>query len=111
MRAIEAYEDHYVTRCALRVAPLLFVRLGELRHAEWAEFDQDEGLWAIPTHKMKMRREHLVPLPHQALAILKELWPLTGSRRYLFPSIRTSARPMNNNTMTAAYDAWATLRT
>src|SRR3546814_14436111 len=90
------------TRCALRLAPLVFARPGELRHAEWAEFDLDAAEWRIPAHKMKMREAHVVPLSSHAVAILRELHPLTGRGRYLFPGIRTATEPLSENTVTAA---------
>jgi len=104
MRAIEGYTGHPVATAALRLAPLLFVRPGELRKAAWAEFDLDgcEPLWRIPAEKMKARREHLVPLCTQAVAILKELKPLTGHRSYVFPAIGQADRPMSENTLGAA---------
>jgi integrase len=105
LRSIDGYAGDFVTRCALRLAPLLFVRPGELRHAEWAELDFDAAEWRIPAGKMKMREEHIVPLPTQAVAILRELQPLTGSGandRFLFPSIRTRTEPMSENTVNAA---------
>jgi len=104
LRAIDGYAGHPVTAFALKLAPLLFVRPGELRHAEWSEF-QLEGLepqWRIPGEKMKMREQHIVPLPSQALALLKELHRLTGRGRYVFPSLRTGSRPMSENTVNAA---------
>ena len=82
--------------------PLLFVRPGELRHAEWAEIDLDEAVWNIPGIKMKMKEPHLVPLSKQAVEILRELQPLTGASRYVFPSGRSFARPMSNNAVNAA---------
>ncbi|MEJ7746177.1 MAG: integrase arm-type DNA-binding domain-containing protein, partial [Luteimonas sp.] len=102
LRALDAYEGQFPTRCALRLAPLLFVRPGELRHAEWAEFDLDAAEWRIPAHKMKMREAHVVPLASQAVAILRELKPLTGRGRYLFPSLRSPLEPMSLNTVNAA---------
>jgi integrase len=102
LRALDDYAGQLATRCALRLAPLLFVRPGELRHAEWAEFDLDAAEWRIPAHKMKMREAHVVPLPTQAIAILRELHPLTGRGRYLFPGLRTIALPMSENTVNAA---------
>ncbi|HEY5780340.1 MAG TPA: integrase arm-type DNA-binding domain-containing protein [Lysobacter sp.] len=102
LRAIDGYTGQFATRCALRLAPLLFVRPGELRHAEWREMDLDAAVWRIPAHKMKMRETHTVPLSPQALAILRELEPLTGRGRYLFPSLRTPAEPMSENTVNAA---------
>ncbi|MEO7916710.1 MAG: integrase arm-type DNA-binding domain-containing protein, partial [Dokdonella sp.] len=78
MRAIDGFSGQYVTLAALKLAPLVFVRPGELRHAEWAEFDLDEAIWRIAAERMKMRAAHLVPLSTQAVAILQELRPLTG---------------------------------
>jgi integrase len=102
LRALDGYEGHFVVKCALRLAPLLFVRPGELRHAEWAEIDLDESVWNIPGVKMKMKEPHLVPLAKQAVDILRELQPLTGASRYVFPSARSFARPMSNNAILAA---------
>lgn len=102
LRAIGAFEGSLPVRCALRLAPLVFVRPGELRTAEWAEIDLDAAEWRIPAEKMKARQPHLVPLSRQAVAILKELKPLTGSGRFLFPSVRTRSRPMSENTINAA---------
>ncbi len=102
LRAIDGYQGSMVACCALRLAPLVFVRPGELRHAEWSEIDLDKAEWRIPAEKMKMREQHVVPLSRQAVAILRELHPLTGAGRYVFPSIRTSARPMSENTVLAA---------
>jgi integrase len=102
LRTIETYQGSFVTMCALRLAPMLFVRPGELRHAEWSEIDLDKAEWRIPAAKMKAREQHIVPLCRQAVAIMQELHPLTGEGRYLFPSVRTSARPMSENTVNAA---------
>lgn len=102
LRALEGYAGQLATRCALRLAPLVFARPGELRHAEWAEFDLDAAEWRIPAHKMKMREAHVVPLSLQAVAILRELEPLTGRGRYVFPGIRTATEPMSENTVNAA---------
>ncbi|MFC3549562.1 tyrosine-type recombinase/integrase [Lysobacter cavernae] len=102
LRACDGYTGSFVTRCALRLAPLVFVRPGELRHAEWSEIDLDRAEWTIPAHKMKMREPHLVPLSDQALTILRELHALTGRRRYVFPGGRSPKRPMSNNAVTAA---------
>lgn len=102
LRDLDGYEGSFVTRCALQLAPLLFVRPGELRQAEWAEFDLAAAEWRIPGHKMKMRHEHIVPLSRQAVAILHQLQPLTGRGRYLFPGLRTADRPMSENTVNAA---------
>jgi len=102
LRAMDAYNGSLVTKCALRLAPLVFVRPGELRQAEWAEFDLDGAQWNIPAAKMKMREPHLVPLAPQAVAVLRELHPLTGHGRYVFPSARSPQRPMSNNAVLSA---------
>ncbi|MBX7229996.1 MAG: integrase arm-type DNA-binding domain-containing protein [Burkholderiaceae bacterium] len=102
MRSIFAYEGHPYTIAALKLAPLLFVRPGELRTAEWAEIDLQAAQWRIPASKMKMKVDHLVPLCTQALDILRNLHSLTGHGRYLFPSLRTGERPMSENTLNAA---------
>ena len=102
LRAIDGYEGHLITRCALRLAPLVFVRPGELRHAEWDEINLERAEWKIPAQKMKMRSPHIVPLSSQAVAIFNEIQPLTGLGCYVFPSLRTSERPMSNNTILAA---------
>lgn len=102
LRAIDVYEGSLVTKCALRLAPLVFVRPGELRKAEWAEMDLDNAQWRIPAARMKMREEHIVPLSTQAAAILRELQPLTGRGRYVFPSHRSTMRTMSENTVNAA---------
>ena len=102
LRAIDGYTGSFMTKCALQLAPLVFVRPGELRTAEWAEFDLDAAEWRIPGEKMKMRDKHIVPLSKQAVEILRSIHPLTGSGRYVFPSVRTTARPMSENTVNAA---------
>lgn len=102
LRAIDAYKGSLVTKCALRLAPHVFLRPGELRQAEWEEFDLDAAEWNIPPEKMKMRSAHLVPLSTQALAILREIEPLTGGGKYVFPSARTADRPMSDNAVLAA---------
>lgn len=102
MRAIEGYRGSFVTRCALRLAPLVFVRPGELRKAEWTEFDLDRAEWRIPASRMKAREQHIVPLSRQAVAILRELHALTGGRQHLFPGVRTANRAMSENTVNAA---------
>jgi integrase len=102
LRAIDGFKGTFVVGCALRFAPLVFVRMGELRAAEWTEFDLDNKLWIIPAKRMKMKRDHVVPLARQAVAILKDLEPFTGSGRLVFPSVRTPARPMSENTLNVA---------
>jgi integrase len=102
LRAIEGYHGHERTRCALRLAPLTFVRPGELRRAEWSEVDFEAAEWRIPGDKMKMQMDHLIPLSSQALKVLRELHALTGNGRFLFHCDRTKARPMSENTVNAA---------
>lgn len=102
LRAIDAYSGSFVTKSALRLAPLLFVRPGELRQAEWSEIDLDSGEWNIPAEKMKTRLPHLVPLATQSLSILGELYPLTSRSRFVFPSTRSPKRPMSNNAVLSA---------
>ncbi|MEB0030196.1 tyrosine-type recombinase/integrase [Undibacterium sp. RTI2.1] len=101
LRAIKGYEGSLVTKCALQIAPLTFVRPGELRKAEWCEFNFDEAEWRIPAERMKMREKHIVPLSAQALVYLKELHNLTGHGKYVFPGARTNGRPMSENTVNA----------
>lgn len=109
LRAIHDYQGHPVTRAALKLAPLVFLRPGELRHAQWAEIDLDAALWTIPASRMKRTKQqkvsgapHLVPLAAQAVAILKDLKPLTGHGQYVFPSPRTATRPMSENGVLSA---------
>ena len=102
LRAIDDYQGDHVTRCALKLAPLTFVRPGELRRAEWTEIDMEGAEWRIPAAKMKMNEPHIVPLSRQALAVLEDLRPLTGRGRYLFPGARSAERPMSENTINGA---------
>jgi integrase len=102
LRAIETYQGAPETRAALELLALTFVRPGELRAAEWTEFDLDAAIWSIPPEKMKMKRPHRVPLAPQAVAILHELQTLTGQGKFLFPSVRSAARCMSENTINAA---------
>jgi integrase len=102
MRAIDGYTGYPVTALALKLAPLVFVRPGELRAAEWSEFDLPNAEWRIPAVRMKMKEPHIVPLARQAITILHELEPLARGGRYLFPSLRTRDRPMSENTINAA---------
>ena len=102
LRALDGYKGHPIVEAALKLAPLVFVRPGELRAAEWAEINLEAGEWRIAAHRTKMRRPHLVPLAKQAAAILREVEPLTGRGRYVFPSPRTSQRPLSDNAITAA---------
>lgn len=102
LRALHGYAGTFAVRCALKLAPLLFVRPGELRQAQWQEIDLDAGEWNIPLERMKSRLPHLVPLSAQAVAILRELHALTGRGAYVFPSARSMRRPMSNNAINAA---------
>jgi integrase len=102
LRAIDGYTGGLVVRTALKLAPLLFVRPGELRQAEWKEFDLEVGQWRIPANKMKMRESHIVPLPDQAVSTLQELQPLTGRSQYVFPGERSRQRPMSDAAINAA---------
>ena len=102
LRTIDTYQGSFITMCALRLAPLTFVRPGELRKAEWEEVNLDATEWRIPAAKTKMRQQHIVPLSKQAVRVLQDLHPLTGAGRYLFPSVRTAARPMSENTVNGA---------
>jgi len=102
MRSIYGYTGHPSTVSALKLAPLVFVRPGELRKAEWAEFDLDGAEWRIPGSKMKMGFDHIVPLSTQAMTILRGVHPVTGHCRYVFPSLRSDERPMSENTLNAA---------
>lgn len=102
LRAIYGYTGHPYTVAALKLSPMVFVRPGELRAAEWSEFDLDTAEWRIPATKMKMGVEHLVPLPTQAVEVLRGLYALSGHGRYVFPSIRTGERCMSENTVNAA---------
>lgn len=109
LRAIHAYEGLPVTRAALQLAPLVFVRPGELRKAEWPGFDLDAAEWRIDSMRMKRTKQdkltgaaHLVPLSTQAVEVLRDLQPLTGHGRYVFPSLRTGERPMSDNAVLSA---------
>lgn len=114
--AMDGYQGTLVVRCAFLLAPLVFVRPGELRQAEWQEIDLEQALWTIPAQRsdtedgrrvtaMKMGVPHLVPLARQAVAILKELQPLTGRGRFVFPSARGQGRPMSENAIRVALRA------
>jgi integrase len=102
LRSIDDFEGSFVVKCALRVSPYVFVRPGELRMAEWSEIDLEIGEWSIPGDKMKMKQPHLVPLSSQAIEILKELQPLTGHSKYVFPCHRSPLRPMSENALRVA---------
>ncbi|TPE63333.1 DUF4102 domain-containing protein [Sandaracinobacter neustonicus] len=102
MCAIDRFDGFRVTHIALRLAPHLFARPGELRHAEWSELDLEQRIWTIQAEKMKMRRPHSVPLSRQAAALLEEIRPLSGDQRYVFPCQGKRNRPMCENTLNLA---------
>jgi len=102
LRSIDDYSGSFVVKCALKIAPLVFVRPGELRHMEWTELDFENAQWNIPAGKMKMKEPHLVPLSTQAIEILKELQGLTGTSRYCFPSGRSFDRALSDNAILSA---------
>ncbi|MGF7170830.1 integrase [Sphingobium xanthum] len=102
LQAIDDFSGHQVTRLALRIAPHVFVRPGELRHAEWQEIDFDRAIWSISADKMKMRRPHRVPLSRQALALFEEAREFSGYGRYVFPGVHLGTRPMSENTLNLA---------
>ena len=102
LRAIETYGGQPSTRLALALAPHVFVRPGELRQSEWVEIDLEAAIWRIPAARMKRRREHVVPLTHQSLAILEKTRALTGDGKFLFPALGRRDRPLSENTITIA---------
>ena len=103
MRAIDGYEGYPATMYALRLAPHLFVRPGELRYAEWPEVDLEAAVWTIPAGRMKMRKPQVVPLSRQAVDLFRSWQELSGPKKgYICPSVRTTARAMSENTLNAA---------
>lgn len=102
LRAIDAFKGTFIVECALKLAPFVFVRPGELRKAEWSEMHFEDALWSIPAEKMKMREPHIVPLATQAVDILKSIKPLTGHLQYVFPNERSDKRPMSDVALLAA---------
>lgn len=102
LRVIQGFTGGFATKCALQLAPLLFVRPGELRQMEWTEIDFEAARWNIPAAKMKMREPHLIPLSEQSIAILRELQQLTGRRQYAFPGGRDPRKPMSDAALNAA---------
>ncbi|WP_234180362.1 tyrosine-type recombinase/integrase [Sphingopyxis sp. NFH-91] len=102
LRAIDGYEGLGITKLALQIAPHVFVRPGELRQASWSEIDLDAAVWEIPAERMKMRKPHHVPLSTQAIALFRELHEISGPQGFVFPGVRTRARPMSENTINAA---------
>lgn len=102
LRAIDGYSGHPLTQIALRLSPLVFVRPGELRQAEWTEVDLEKAVWRIPLGRMKSRREHVVPLSRQAVELFRKAQQFTAGERYVFRGLRTRTRPMSENTIAAA---------
>ncbi|SDO20137.1 Integrase [Filomicrobium insigne] len=102
LRAIDGYDGQPATHAALKLMALLFPRPGELRQADWKELDLDKAIWVIPASRTKMRKEHRVPLPRQAAAILRQLHEFTGPKGLVFPSVRTPRRPISDGTLNAA---------
>jgi integrase len=102
LRAIDNYGGHIGTTLALKIAPHVFVRPGELRHAEWREFDFDRSIWVIPGHKTKMRKDHIVPLSKQSLEILMTARKASGHRQFVFCSVSSVKRPISENTLNGA---------
>jgi integrase len=111
LRAIDDYDGSFTVKCAMRLSALVFLRPGELRLAEWTEFDLDAGEWNVPIERMKLKKrlkesrkgeKHLVPLAQQAVEILKTLKPVTGGGKYLFPSMTTNLKPISDNTINQA---------
>jgi len=100
LRAMDGYQGTLVVKCALRLVPLLFVRPGELRHAQWSDIDLESAEWRYLV--TKTQTAHVVPFSTQAITILKELQPLTGRGRYVFPCARTAKKPMSDNAVLAA---------
>ncbi len=102
LRAIHGYSGQPLTHLALQLTPHVFVRPGELRRAEWKEFDLDKAIWTIPAEKMKMRNPHVVPLSNQSLALLESAKAISAGQRYVFSSLYPGNRPMSENTINAA---------
>lgn len=102
LRAVDGFDGQPTTRAALQLIAILFPRPGELRMAAWSEIDFDNAIWTIPASRTKMRREHRIPLPSQAIAILRGLHELTGNGALLFPSVRSAHRCISENTLNAA---------
>jgi integrase len=102
LQAVWDYQGRHETRAALQLMALLYPRPGELRQAEWPEFDLDAAVWTIPPSRTKMRREHRKPLSAAAVAILRELFRLTGHRPLVFPSVQSPSKPLSENTLNAA---------
>lgn len=103
LRSIDAYLGHLVTRIAMQMSPHVMARPGELRQADWQEFDLDKAVWKVPPERMKMRRPHSIPLSRQVIALLRQLHELTGPDGFVFPAFHTSRRPLSENTVNQAF--------
>jgi len=104
LKAIDGYNcGYFPIKVALQLLPQLMTRPGELRSAEWTEFDLDAAIWIIPAQRMKMRKEHIVPLPRQAVKLLAGLNVIIGSGKYVFPNVRTPDKPISNNSFNEAF--------
>jgi integrase len=111
LRAVEGYRGWFSTRALLRVSPMVFQRPGELRLAEWRDFNLDGALWTVPAARMKRRKaaklngdDHLIPLARQVVAILQDLYLMSGAGHYVFPSVQTAHRPLSANTLGKALE-------
>jgi integrase len=102
LRDLAEYKGSPTTKTALQLAPLVFLRPGELRRAEWSEIDLDKSEWRIAAAKMKAKVQHIVPLSKQAIALLRDVHPITGEGRFVFPGVRAADRSMSENTVNAA---------
>lgn len=102
IRSIDDYHGFFVTRCALKLLPLVFLRSGELRGAEWSEIDLKKAEWKIPPGRMKMKRVHIVPLAPQAVDVFKDIHPLTGRCKYVFPSVKANTRVLSSSALLSA---------
>lgn len=102
LRAIDGYTGQFTTLCALKLAPLVFLRPGELRKGEWCEIDLEASIWRVPPARMKMKAAHLVPLSTQAVDVLRDLRALTGHGALMFPAIGSRGKPMSENTVNLA---------
>lgn len=102
LRAVDGYRGNYITRCALQLAALVFLRPGEIRQAKWSEFDFENARWTVPAERMKAREQHIVPLSRQAIEILRKVQAYTGGREHVFPGVHDPKRCMSENTLNAA---------
>ncbi|VAW71597.1 Phage integrase, Phage P4-associated [hydrothermal vent metagenome] len=102
LEKLDRYKGHELTKLGLKLIILTFVRPGELRSAEWSEFNFDKAEWRIPAERMKMKEEHIVPLSHQAIEVIQQISKLTRKYKLMFPGTQNVKRPMSENTLTYA---------